>query len=154
MKPLQMLLTLSAALAALVCPRSVLAADSTITAPPTVIPQDHGGDRDLLHDLKGVPDNLKTLIVTFDQTRDKYLRQQRLLLIKLHHATTPDEQEQIRQQLQANRQDFLVELKGFRAELQTDLQSLKGKISHAEFGRIIDAAQSASTGGGHRRRGG
>jgi hypothetical protein len=150
MKPFRILLTLAAAMANLVCPRSVSAADAT--TPPTVVPQDRD-DRDLLRDLRGVPDNVKTLIVTFDQTRDQYLHQQRLLLIKLRHATTPDEQAQIRQLLQGNRTDFLTELRGFREELRTDLQSLKGKIGHAEFGRIIDAAHSATTEGGHRHRG-
>ena len=132
--------------------RSVIAADTTTAAPPTVVPQDPNGDRDLLQNLGGIPENLKVLITTFDQTRDKYLQQQRLLLIKLHHAT-PDEQDQVRQELQANRQAFLVELKGFREELRSDLQALKGKISHAEFGRIIDAAHSATSGNGHRHRG-
>lgn len=152
MKPFRILLTLGAAVANLVCPRSVLAADATVPAPATVVPQDRD-DRDLLRDLRGVPDNVKTLIVTFDQTRDRYLQQQRLLQIKLRHATTPEEQEQIRQQLQANRSDFLTELKSFREELRTDLESLKGKIGHAEFGRIINAAHNAANDGGHRHRG-
>jgi len=143
---------LSAAVANLVCPRSVLAADTTSPSSPTVVPQGRDG-RDLMQDLRGVPDNVKTLLVTFDQTRDKYLVEQRLLLIKLRHASTPEERDQVRQQLQANRQDFLAELKGFREELRTDLQALKGKISHAEFGRIIDAAHDAATDGGHRHRG-
>jgi len=155
MKLIRMLLTLLVAAANLVCPRAVLAADTTAEAVPTVVPQDRGADRDLLRDLRGVPDNVKTLIVTFDGTRDKYLQQQQLLLAKMRHATTPQEQDQIRQQLQANRQDFINELKGFREELRSDLQALKGKISHAEFGRIIDAAHSAGdgSGGNHRHRG-
>ena len=152
MKSIRMLLTLMAAVANLVCPRSVLAADTTTPAPPTVLPQGRN-DSDLQRDLHGVPDNVKNLIVTFDQTRDKYLQQQNLLLIKYKHASTPQEQEQLRQQLQANRQEFLSELRSFRDELRNDLQDLKGKISHAEFGRIIDAAHAASTEGGHRHRG-
>jgi hypothetical protein len=152
MKPIRILLALTAAVANLVCPRSVLAGDPSPPTPPTVVPQDRD-DRDLQHDLRGVPDNVKTLIVTFDQTRERFLQQQRLLLIRLHNATTPEEREQIRQLLQANRQDFLNELKSFRDELHSDLQALKGKISQAEFGRIIDAAHDASTQGGHRHRG-
>ncbi len=148
-----MLLTLLAAAANLACPRLALGADTTGTTPPTVVPQDRGDNRDLLRDLRGVPDNVKTLIVTFDQTRDKYLQQQQWLLIKLHHATTPQEQDQVRQQIQSNRQEFLTDLKGFREELRVDLQALKGKIGHAEFGRIIDAAHDAGNEGGHRHRG-
>ena len=152
MKLLRMLLTLTAAMANLVCPRAALAADTATTAPPTVVPQNRDA-RDLQHDLRGVPDSVKALILTFDQNRDKYLAQQNLLKIKLSHATTASEQEQLRAQLQANRQAFLSDLKGFRDELRNDLQSLKGKIGHAEFGRIIDAAHSASAGNGHRHRG-
>lgn len=152
MKLFRILLTLAAAVANLVCPRSALAADTPSNPPATVVPQD-GDDRDLQRDLRGVPDNVKTLILTFDQTRDKYLAQQNLLLIKLKHATTPGEQEQLRAQLQANRQDFLNELRNFRDDLRNDLQALKGKIGHAEFGRIIDAAHNASGGNGHRHRG-
>jgi hypothetical protein len=152
-----MVLTLTITVANLLCHRCVLAAD-TLTpgapppTPPTVVPQDRD-DRDLQRDLRGVPDSVKGLILTFDQTRDKFLQQQNLLLIKLRHASTLEEQEQLRQQLQSNRQDFLAELKSFREELRHDLQALKGKISHAEFGRIIDAAHNASGGGGHRHRG-
>lgn len=152
MKLFRILLTLAAAMANLICPGTVLAADASTPTPPTVVPQGRD-DHDLSHDLRGVPDNLKTLIMTFDQTRDRYLQQQHLLQIKLRHASTPEEQEQIRQSLQSNRQEFLSELKSFREELRTDLQSLKGKIGHAEFGRIIDAAHDASTDGGHRHRG-
>ena len=147
MKLIRILLMLGAA-TSLLCARPALAADPATA--PVVVPQD---SRDIQRDLRGVPDNVKTLIVTFDQTRDKYLQQQRLLLIKLRHASTPEERDQLRQQLQGNRQDFLSELKSFRDELRNDLQALKGKISHSEFGRIIDAAHDASTDGGHRHRG-
>lgn len=141
-------------MASLAFPRSVFAADPTTSAsgPATVVPPNTTGG-DLSTQLRGVPDSVKTLILTFDQTRDKYLQKQRLLLIQLHRAVSPDEQAQVRQQLQFNRQDFLSDLKGFREELRTDLQALKGKLGHAEFGRIIDAAHSASTGGGHHHRG-
>ena len=152
MKSFRILLTLTAVAANMFYPRLVLAADPPAPVPPTVVPQDRD-DRELQRDLRGVPDNVKTLIVTFDQTRDKYLQQQRLYLIKLRHASTPEERDQVRQQLQANRQEFLAELKGFREELRGDLEALKGKISHAEFGRIIDAAHNAATDGGHRHRG-
>jgi hypothetical protein len=126
-----------------------LAADTT---PPTVVPQDRD-DRDLLRDLRGVPTDIKTLILSFDQTRDTYLREQKLLLIKLRHATTQEMREEIREQLQANRQQFLTELKAFRQQLKADLQAEKDKITHAEFARIIDAARDAATDGGHHHRG-
>lgn len=147
MKSLRIVLTLGAALLSLACPRTVLGQDTTA---PTILPQDRD-DRDLLRDLQGVPDNLKSLILNFDQTADKFLAQQRQLLIKLRHATTPEEREKIREQLQDNRQAFLAELKAFREQLKDDLQALKGKITHAEFQRILDAARDPLDGLHHHR---
>jgi hypothetical protein len=149
MKRLRTLLGLMAAVANLLCMRPASAADTT---PPVIVPPNGNGKHDTTQDLRGIPDNIKNLIETFDQTRNKYLQQQRLMLAKLKNAT-PEEQDQIRQQLQANRKEFLADLKGFRDELRVDLQALKGKISHGEFGRIIDAAQNATGDGGHRHRG-
>ncbi|SRR5258708_760692 len=150
MKTLRVLVTIGAAAVSLACPRPAQA-DGT-NPPPVIVPQDRD-DRDLLRDLRGVPDNIKTLILSFDQVRDKYLMEQRLLLIKLRHATTPEEREAIREQLQQNRQQFLTELKAFREQLREDLQAIRGTISHAEFLRIIDAAHDAGTEGPHHHRG-
>jgi hypothetical protein len=151
MKLFRILATVLALAGSLICPRLLLAADPTPTATtsqPIVVSQDRN-DRDLQRDLRGVPPNIKTLIMTFDQTREKFLQQQSLLQIRLRNASTSQERDQVRQQLQANRQDFLTDLKSYRDTLRNDLQSLKGKIGNAEFGRIIDAAH----GGGHRHRG-
>ena len=148
MKKVRVLITVGAALVSLACPR-VLIADTT---PATVVPQDRG-DRDLLRDLRGVPDTVKDLILNFDQQRDQYLRQQRLLLIRLRHATTPEEREEIRDLLQANRQEFLTDLRSFREQLRDDLRALSIKVGSPEFRRIIDAARDAATEGGHRHRG-
>jgi hypothetical protein len=98
--------------------------------------------------LAGVPKAIKSMIIRFDQTRDQYLASQNLLLIQLKHATTAAEREQIRALLQANRQAFLDTLKSFRQQIKEELTALKGKISHEEFLRVIDAAQSAETEGG------
>jgi hypothetical protein len=152
MKPFRILLGLTGAVAILICQAPVLAADPHADKPPKVVPQNQDKGQ-LLHDLRGLPDSVKTLVMTFDQTRDKYLQQQQLLLIKLRQASTPDQREQIREQLQGNRQEFLADLKSFREELRADLQALKGKISHAEFGRIINAAHDPANEGGHRHRG-
>jgi hypothetical protein len=118
---------------------------ATAATPPVVVPGSSTGGHG---DLSGVPDNLKTLIVGFDQTRDKFLAQQAVLLAKLKNATTDVEREKIRQQLQDNRQSFLDALKNFRGQLKDRLTALKGKVSHAEFLRIVDAAHDAATEGG------
>jgi hypothetical protein len=99
-------------------------------------------------DLSGVPKGLKIMITRFDLTRDKFLAAQNLLDIQLKNATTPVERQQIREQLQQNRQAFLTTLRDLRQQLKTELAALKGKISHEEFLRIIDAAHNASLEGG------
>ncbi len=99
-------------------------------------------------DLGGVPRGIRGMITSFDLTRDHFLAQQNLLQIQLRNATTATERQQIRAQLQANREAFLAALRDFRQELKTELTALKGKISHEEFLRIIDAAHNASIEGG------
>jgi hypothetical protein len=99
-------------------------------------------------DLGGVPKGIRTMITSFDVTRDNFLASQNLLRIRLQHATTAPERQQIRAELQANRDAFLAALRHFRQELKTELTALKGKISHEEFLRVIDAAQNASVEGG------
>ena len=149
MKALRNLVMIITASASIISPRAVSAAEPT---PPTVVSQDRN-DAELLRDLRGVPDNVKTLVLGFDQTRDRYLRQQNSLLAKLRHATSDAERDQIRAQLQANRQDFLADLKTFRHDLRSDLKALSGKISNGELQRILDAAHDAATEGAHHRRG-
>ena len=108
--------------------------------PPTVVPSSGN--------LGGVPANIKTLILSFAVTRDKFLAQQNQLLTQLGKSVTPQERNQVRDQLQQNRQAFLTALQGFRMQLKTELTALKGKISHEEFLRIIDAAHNAAVEGG------
>jgi hypothetical protein len=144
MKTIRSLLLMGIAAVAL-CGASAVWAQTTSNPPVTVVPN---GDKDLYQDLRGAPPAIKTLIVGFDQTRDKYLKAQDLLLQKLKNATTVAEREKIREQLQDNRQAFLDALKAFREQLQDDLKALKGKVSHEEFLRIVDAAHDAATEGG------
>jgi hypothetical protein len=138
MKTIRYLILTGMTVVGLCGPRVVWAQASG--TPPAVVPEDGI--------LRGVPEDLKVLIVDFAVTRDKFLAQQDLLLLKLSNATTPEEREKIREQLQDNRQAFLDSLKDFRTQLKDDLEALKGKISHEEFLRIIDAAHDAVTEGG------
>jgi len=148
MKTFRMLIMVGATAASLISPRALMADGTT---PPTVVPQDRD-DRDLLRDLQGVPDNIKTLILNFDAQRDQYLMQQRLLLIKLKHATTPAEREAIRDRLQANRAEFLADLKDFRQDLKADIKADAKNITLSELRRILDAAKDAAREGSHRHR--
>ncbi len=111
------------------------------TPPPTVAPPN-------AVDLGGVPGDIKALIRSFALTRDKFLAEQDLLRIQLNHATTPSERQRIREELQANRKAFVAAQDALRLQLKEELAALKGKISHEEFLRILDAAHNAATEGG------
>jgi hypothetical protein len=78
--------------------------------------------------------------------------QQRALLLKLKGASTTEQRQAIREQLQDNRQAFMAELKTFRQDLKSDLTALKGKITHTEVVKILDAAKVAAA-TTHARRG-
>ncbi len=161
MKMINSLLKLTSMCIALASPKVVWAQSATPSTvstsstssggSPAVIVRNYE-DKDLLKDLKGAPPAVAAMIINFDNQADKYLLKQRLLLEKLSHATTEDQREAIRDRLQDNRQAFLDQLADFREKLKDDLQDLKGRISNAEFLRIIDAAKDASE-LGHFRRG-
>lgn len=127
------------------CSPLTVCAQSNSQSAVVVVPHD---DKNLYQDLKGAPPQVQILIVSFDKTRDKYLAQQDVLLARLSKATTPEERNRVRDLLQANRSAFLDTLKGFRGQLEDELTALKGKISHEEFLRIIDAAHDAANEGG------
>lgn len=124
---------------------STLLADDPATTPPTrppvVIPP---GDREAVRALRGATAEVRTLIQSFDATRDRYLAQQRALLAQLKNAT-PEQRQALRQQLQENRESFLAELKTFRTDLRKDLADLRPKLNPTQFRRIIDAARDAAT---------
>jgi hypothetical protein len=156
MKRIRTLVCLSAALLAVAAPRVVWAQATTApttspTPQPVVVLNSPDSVAGAAADLKGVPPSVAKLIVNFDALRDKYLLQQHLLLEKLQDATTKEERQAIRAQLQANRQGFLDELADFRTQVKVQLKSVQGRVSNAEFIRIIEAAEAASTGNHHHR---
>jgi hypothetical protein len=140
MKTIRYLVMAGISIASVCAPRAVLA--QTTPTPPPVVVVPHDGI------LPGAPAGVKTLILDFAAVRDIYLAKQDVLLAKLANATTTAERDAIREQLQDNRQAFLDLLKSFRTKLEDDLTALKGKISHEEFLRIINAAHEAATEGG------
>jgi hypothetical protein len=151
MKNLRLIVSISAVAIGLVAPRVVLAqATTTPVTTPIILLHDNG--KDIVQDLKGAPPAVANLIINFDALRDKYLLKQHLLLENLQNATTKEQRDAIREQLQDNRQAFLDELSDFRTQLKDELKDLKGRISNAEFLRIIDAAGDA-TGADHHHRG-
>jgi phage tail tape-measure protein len=144
MKTIRYWLLAGIAGAILVCAGSLQAqtavTPTTTPTPPATLAPNTG--------TAGVPSGIQTLITSFDQTRDNYLKTQDSLLLKLKSATTAAERKQLRDQLQANRDAFLATLKGFREQIKDQLAALKGKISHEEALRIIDEAYNAATEGG------
>jgi flagellar basal body-associated protein FliL len=147
MKGLRVLLVAGVVAVTLVCPRLTSAGEPGTHA--TVVAQDPS-DKNLQQQLKGVPENVKNLILNFNAARDQFLQNQQALQMERGKAATPAERELIRIQLQANRKQFLEELKQYQDQLRDDLQQLKSKMSHAEFLRVIDAAHGAGTGSRHK----
>jgi hypothetical protein len=141
-------LFLSVAAPGIVSAQATTAPTPAATTPVVVL---HNDASSSASDLQGVPPAVAKLIVSFDALRDKYLLKQHLLLESLQNATTQEQRDAIRQQLQDNRQSFLDELSDFRTQLKDELKSVQGRVSNAEFLRIIEAAQS--TGGNHHHRG-
>jgi len=117
--------------------------------PPLIVPPPHGQNGPG-QNLAGVPPNVRTLVQSFDETRDRYLQQQQLLLNQLKQASTPAERRQVRNQIQSNRSEFLNELNNYRQQLRDDIADLKTKVSSGEFDRVINAAHA---GGGHQHKG-
>jgi hypothetical protein len=152
MSKLRAIVSLAVALLSATVVRTVAQSAASPTATTPTITATHGDASSLSGDLKGVPPEVAKLILNFDTLRDKYLLKQHLLLEKRQNATTQEQRDAIRQQLQDNRQAFLDELADFRTQLKDELKSVKGRVSNAEFLRIIEAAQSGS-GGNHHHRG-
>lgn len=142
MKTTRFRVLLGIAMASLGGPLNVWAQDNNPAPTVTVVPSGSLGG------LNGVPQDVKALISDFAVSRDKYLAKQDFLLIKLRQATTDSERERIRDALQANRQAFMDGLQEFRVALKDDLKALQGKITHAEFLRIVETAHEAATEGG------
>ena len=152
MKTVRLIVGIGAMVAGLVSPRVAVGQGSSTPTPPTPPVALNSDSKLLLQDLKDAPPAVTSLIVTFDAQRDKYLLQQHALIEKLQTATTTEERETIRGQLQDNRQAFLDELSDFRDKLKSELQELKGTISDAEMLRIIQAAHHADGPGHHHFR--
>jgi len=149
MTKLPAIVSLCAVEFSLMTPRVVLAQTTTAPVPAPVLVLHNEGTA--AADLQGVPPAVAKLIASFDVLRDKYLLKQHLLQEKLKNATTQEQREAIRQELQDNRQAFLDELSDFRTQLKDELKSVRGRVSNAEFLRIIGTAPSAP--GDHHHRG-
>jgi hypothetical protein len=128
------------------CAACTASAQTTTAAPPsTTAPVAVGPG---LSADSTIPRDIRTLVLTFEQTRNHFLATQDVLRIELSHATTATERQRIRDELQANRAAFLAAQTSAREQLKSELAALKRKISHEEFLRVLDAAHNVGAEGG------
>ena len=111
--------------------------------PPTVVDQDKDN---IPSELK----EIKSLVKNFEAKRDAYVEAQKDLLAKLKGAT-PEQREAIREQLQDNRQAFLLDLHRFRTELREEIREIKNIVHNDELKRLIDLAHDLEKTGGHHK---
>ncbi len=122
-------LTLAGALGLALVAGSVRA--DTNSTPPVVVDKDKDG---VPAELK----EIKTLVKSFEAKRDAYVEAQKDLLAKLKNATTEEQREAIREQLQDNRQAFLAELRDFRQDLRHELTEIRQIIHNHELERLLE----------------
>jgi len=84
-----------------------------------------------------IPADIQALVKSFELERTAYLDKQVSLLAALKNATTEEQREAIRAQLQKDRTQFLADLKQFRQDLKLEISELKGKLNNAELLRLI-----------------
>src|SRR5579859_3482552 len=131
MKTLKALLLIGVAGAFVMGPTRVRA-DGTNT-PPANLPSVVGNKNP-----SQLPAEIKTLLTAFETKRDAYQAAQKDFLAKLKNATTPEQREAIRAQLQNNRQAFLADVRDFREEIREEIRILKGRINNEELRRLIE----------------
>ncbi len=122
-------LTLAGALGLALVAGSVRA--DTNSTPPVVVDKDKDG---VPAELK----EIKMLVKSFEAKRDAYVEAQKDLLAKLKNATTEEQREAIREQLQDNRQAFLAELRDFRQDLRHELNEIRQIIHNHELERLLE----------------
>lgn len=101
----------------------------TNSTPPVVV-----GSSGVPADLK----EIKELVAAFEVKRDAYVEAQKDLLAQLKNATTEQQREIIRAQLQQNRQVFLDELHDLRVDIRHELEEIRHTIHNQELQRLLD----------------
>ncbi len=86
------------------------------------------------------PPELKLRLRSFESLREMYLVRQEALLRKLRGATTDEDRERLRAQLQSLRDEWLEKARAFKEETRTRLEELKGELS-PKYREALDAAK-------------
>ncbi len=102
------------------------------------------------------PPELKQRLRSFESLREMYLARQEELVKKLRGASTDQDRDRLRAQLQVLRDEWLDNARAFKEETRTRIEELKGELSpkykealDAAKQNALDAAKSA-----RKRRGG
>jgi hypothetical protein len=103
----------------------------TNSTPPVVVNQDKDG---IPAELK----EIKALVTSFEAKRDAYVDAQKDLLAKLKNATTDQQRDAIREQLQDNRQAFLEEVRDLRQDIRHELLEIRHILHNEELQRLLD----------------
>ena len=86
------------------------------------------------------PPELKLRLRSFENLRELYLAQQQELVKKLRGATTSQDRERLRAQLQVLRDEWLDKARAFKEETRTRLEELKSELS-PKYGELLDEAR-------------
>jgi hypothetical protein len=105
-----------------------LAQSTNTTTPPVIVEPNR----------VPIPDDIQDLVKKFEKERKVYIDEQKILLAKLKNATTEEQREIIRAQLQKDRTDFLADIQQFREDLKAEIQELKNKLTNQELLRLIE----------------
>ena len=117
--------------------RIILPDNAALNSPISSAP---GGVRPSRSERPEFPPELKLRLRSFESLRETYLARQEELRKKWLGATTNQDRERLRAQLQVLRDEWLDRAHAFREETRTRLQELKGELS-PKYREALDAAR-------------
>ena len=87
------------------------------------------------------PPELKLRLRSFESLRETYLARQQELLKKFRGASTDQDRERLRAQLQALRDEWLDRARAFNEEARTRLEEMKKGELSSKYSEALDAAK-------------
>jgi len=88
------------------------------------------------------PPELKLRLRSFESLRETYLARQEELRKKWRGATTQQDREQLRAQLQGLRDEWMDKARAFKEETRTRVEELKGELP--KYREALDAARESA----------
>ena len=89
------------------------------------------------------PPELKQRLRSFESLRETYLARQQDLVKRFRGATTDQDRERLRSQLQTLRDEWLDKARAFKEETRTRLEEMKGELSPKYREALDEARQRA-----------